>query len=100
MKLRTTLASLIVRRARKEWRCQCRHMKEHPQTFSVCLGQIAPGDTYIESLEYAGAYESGDRLCVPCALRTWGEAGYLIDDDDEGKPVAYSAPEPTPTEVA
>lgn len=45
----------------------------HHDPAGGCLGDIAPGDLYIEDSNDAPAYQAGIRFCLPCGLRLWGQ---------------------------
>jgi hypothetical protein len=45
--------------------------RNYPSKAAGCRGDIHPGDRYIEYLGDAGAYQSGERYCLPCGISTW-----------------------------
>lgn len=107
-RLSFTDPTLVVRQARKQWRCICadefkswrvdarpyvstvhtyRTRKEaieaaerysgrlegvrNPNYRSDCLGDIMPGDTYVEYMGEASPYEHGTSYCMKCAVEAW-----------------------------
>lgn len=64
-------AGLVPRRARKPWNCHGSGGHPNHQADDCTVG-IAPGEEYIECLWEAAAYESGVRVCLPCAREFYG----------------------------
>lgn len=71
---------VVIRTARKAHRCACRrfHVMADPPRWYVekphlCHGPISPGQTYVEYFGEAGAYESGTRYCLTCAVAQLGD---------------------------
>lgn len=46
----------------------------NPNYRDGCVGDIAPGDRYIEYVGEAAAWESGSRYCLPCGEAVWAVA--------------------------
>jgi hypothetical protein len=59
---------LVIRQARKTWRCEASDREQHPVGCSKCIGK---GRNYLEYLGEAAAYESGKRYCRRCGVHTW-----------------------------
>lgn len=68
----------IVRRARREWSCECEcHGRggQRAEPHEGCTQTIPAGTQYVEYVGEAAAYQSGWRLCGTCAVITWGDYG-------------------------
>ena len=69
----------FIRTARKRWRCDCClgeiHGRRGDGHGMFCDREIAVGERYVESVDSAPAYQSGDRYCWDCA----GHQGLVQD---------------------
>lgn len=66
---------LVVRVAQRQWACICA-VPGTPNYRPDCPGDyIEPGDMYVEYLGESGAYSSGSRYHVACALAAWQPVG-------------------------
>jgi hypothetical protein len=76
---------LVVRIARRQWTCICARRPDalaNPNYRPDCPGSyIEPGEMYVEYLGESGAYSSGSRYHVACALNAWG--GTPCGDDED-----------------
>lgn len=65
---------LIIRRSRKTWRCAGSGSIPAGRA-ETCTQTIAPGQTYVECLWEAPAFQSGTHVCMACA-----EAFYVLGE--------------------
>lgn len=71
--------NLVVRTARKRWRCICADPHRgrvntgyaNPNYRPGCIGDILPGDLYVEYTGEADPFSHGSAYCVPCAVGAW-----------------------------
>lgn len=74
----STDPGLVVRTARKPWRCICadpvrRSGSPNPNFRPECEGDIPVGTVHVEYLGEVAGYESGYRYCATCAVAVWPE---------------------------
>jgi hypothetical protein len=63
--------------------------RNYPSKAPDCRGDIRRADRYVEYLGDAGAYESGERYCLPCGITT-----------RTARDVAQDTPRPADVEVS
>jgi hypothetical protein len=62
---------LVLRTARKSWECHGSGGRPNRHA-DDCPGIIEPGTQYVESFWFSPAYQSGDRISMPCARAFFG----------------------------